>query len=456
MKTTVERIDDTTVKLQVTVDAARVDEAIDAAAQEVAQEVKVPGFRPGKAPRKVLERRVGKEALLSEAARHSLPAFYREAVEGEDIQVVGQPEFDVETFEDGKDATFTAQVEVRPDVEIPDYVGLQIPHPDWEVTDGEVDEQVEALRERFAELETVERPAQIGDQVVVSVTAARGGEVLEDVSEEDVLYEVHDPEESDQELDRQIIGAKAGDIVKFTDALGPDYGELAGEEVEVSAIVKEVKAKRLPELDDDFAITASEFDTFEELREAMADQLRSEKIGQARAALRGEVVEKVADLVDVPLPQSMVSQEVEFRASQISQQAEQYGLDFEQFLQMTGQTTEDLVNQLKAQAEETVKSQLVIDAIGREAGIQVGQDDLNVEIHRQAERLQRPAAELAELMSQPERLPALVADTFRRKSIDHITEQVEVLSAPPEPAEPEPTEEASETSSPDQDESEDA
>lgn len=431
MKTSVERIDDTTVKLQVTVDADRVEQAIEHAAREVARGVRVPGFRPGKAPRRVLERHIGKEALLDEAVRHSLPSFYQEAVEAEELPVVGYPEFDVETFAPGEGGSFTAKVQVRPEIEVPDFEGLQVAHPEWEVTDEEVDQQIDGLRQRFAELETVGRPAQPGDHAVVSVSAHRDGELLEDVGEEDTLYEVRDPDESDQELDRQIVGAKAGDILKFTDTLGPDYGELAGAEVEVTTIVKEVKEKRLPELDDDFALTASEYDTFAELRASVERDLGRQKREQARAALRGTVVEALAEQVDVSLPQVMVDQEVQFRAGQISRQAEAYGLELDHFLSMMGQSNEDLVAQLTAQAEETVKAQLVVDAVGRAAGIEVRQEDLEAEVRRQAARLGRPAEELAEFMSQPDRIGALAADAFRRKTIDHLLEHVQVLSAPP-------------------------
>lgn len=431
MKTSVERVDDTTVKLHVTVDPERVDSAIDEAARHVAQEVKIPGFRPGKAPRRVLERRLGKEVLLEEAVRHALPALYREAVEAEDLPVVGNPEFDVETFVDGQEGTFSAQVEVRPEVEVPDYQGLQVPHPEWEVTDEEVDEQIDQLRERFAELETVQRPAQPGDHVVISLTVKRDGEVVEDVSQDDTLYEVRDPDESDQELDRQVVGAKAGDILTFADTLGDDYGDRAGEEVEVTTVVKEVKAKRLPDRDDDFAITASEFDTFDELREGVADEVRKQKLQHARQALRGRVVEAITEQVEVPLPKAMVSQEVQWRASQIAQQAESYGLDFDQFLQITGQSGEDLLNQLNQQAEQTVKAQLVLDAVGRDAGLEVTQEDLEAEIHRQAQRLGRPPKELADFMTAPDRIGILVSDAFRRKAVDHLLASVQVLSAPP-------------------------
>lgn len=425
MKTSVERVDDTTVKLSVTVESARVDAAIDAAARELAQEVRVPGFRPGRAPRKLLESRLGKGALLQEAVRDALPEFYSEAVRSEDLQIVGPPEFDVETFTDGQDAAFTATVEVRPEIAVPDYAGLEVAHPEWEVTDEDMDRQLDALRDRFAEVETVQRPAQTGDLAVVTVTASRGGEPVPEASEEDVLYEVGDPAETERALDREIQGAGAGALLKFTDA-GPD-----GQPLDYTAIVKEVKVKRLPDLDDDFALTASEFDTIDELRDDLRTSLGAQKRAYARQALRGEVVKAVTDLVEVPLPTAMVQSEQRFRIDRIAQQAQQYGMTLEQYLQVVGETAEELLAQAETEARATVKAQLVVDAVGRGADIQIAESDLGEEIGRQAVRLGRPPEELAQLMTHPDRIGALVSDAFRRRTIDHLIAAVTVTGAPP-------------------------
>jgi trigger factor len=433
VETTVERVDETTVKLTVTVEPARVAEAVDAAARSLAGQVKVPGFRPGRVPRRVLESRLGKDALVSEAVRAALPTFYGEAVEAEGLPVVSAPELDVDTFTEAEGAVFTATVEVRPEIAVPDFSELQVPHPDWELEDAEVDEQLDMLRERFAELETVERPAQVGDFAVLTITGERDGERLEEASGEDLLYQVGDPAESESELDRHVTGASTGDVLRFTDELGADYGEeLAGTEVDFTVMVKEVKAKELPPLDDDFAITATEFDTAEELVTELRRQMAQHKLGNARAELRGRVIEAVSDLVEVPLPKAMVSDEVRFRLQRLQQQAEQYGLTLDQYVQMAGTSTEELFANLEEEAGKTVKAQLVVDAIGRDREVQVDQEDLGVEIARQAQRLNRDPAELAQLMTHPDRITALVSDAFRRKTIDEIVGEVQVLSAPPE------------------------
>jgi trigger factor len=201
--------------------------------------------------------------------------------------------------------------------------------------------------------------------------------------------------------------------------------------------VKEVKSKALPALEDDFAITASEFDTIDELRGELRTQYGQHKRAQARAELRGKVVEDVCDLVEVPLPQSMIQQELRFRLNRLAQQAQQYGMSLEQYLAAVGTSAQDAVAELEEEARKTVKAQLVVDAVGRKAEIDITHEDLGAEIARQSLRVGRPPEELAEFMTHPDRIGALVSDAFRRKTIDHLVESVQVLSAPP--AEPEPS-----------------
>ncbi|MGH8896232.1 MAG: trigger factor [Egibacteraceae bacterium] len=444
VQTTVEHVDETTVKLTVTVEAERVREAIERAAKELAGTVKVPGFRPGRVPRRVLESRLGKDALAEEAARDSLPSFYAEAVQAEGLPVVGRPSFAVATFEDGKDAEFTATVEVQPEVELPDYTTVQVAHPEWEVADEQVDHELGALRERFAELETVRRPADSGDFVVITITGKRGGQVVEEASGEDLLYQIG-PGDDDTAIDKALLGTEAGAIVKFHDTLGPDYPEdLRGQECSFVAIVKEVKRKKLPDLDDDFAVTASEFDTIDELREDLRTQLEAHKRQHAAVELRSKVVQAVTDLVEVPLPESMVDDQLRIALAGVQRQAEGYGLTVEELAERTGTTMPELVERVTAEVRATVKAQLVVDAVGHEAGVEVTEQDLGAEVAVQAARLGQPPEKLAEFMLHPDRIGVVYADVFRRKAIDHLAGSVQVLSGPPpdEPAEPAEPDEA--------------
>jgi trigger factor len=442
VQTTVEQVDDTTVKLTVTVEADRVRKAIDQAARELSATMKVPGFRPGRVPRKVLETRIGKVALVQEAVRDALPSFYAEAVQAEGLPVVGNPSFDVSTFEDGKDAEFTATVQVRPKIEVPDYALLEIEYPDWEVTDEEVDQELEEMRERFAELEVVRRPADRGDFVVVTITGKRGGEVVEQASGEDLLYEIGSSG-PDTAIDRALLGTQAGAIVKFHDTLDEEgYPEaLRGQELSFTAIVKEVKRKTLPELDDDFAVTASEFDTLDELRAELNIQLGETKRRRAAATVRHKVVESVTELVDVPLPEAMVDQEMRLTLARLQRQAEMYDRTVEDLLAASGTTVEELGKH----AREAVKTQLVLDAVGREAGVAVETEDLEAEIAGYAQRLGQPPEQVAEFMLHPDRAGALYTDAFRRKTIDHLVASVRMVGAPPPH-----TEEDSDEDSPEQ------
>ncbi|HSJ43910.1 MAG TPA: trigger factor [Euzebyales bacterium] len=426
MDTRVERVDDTTVKLAVTVEGPRVKEALDEAARHLADEVKIPGFRKGRVPRKVLESRLGRGAVIQHAVQDSLPQFYAEAVRESEVEPVGQPEYELDTFEEGKDAAFTATVEVRPDFDPPAVEGVRVSHPAWEVTDADVTAELDQLRERFAEAETVDRPLQIGDLAVLSVSATYRGEPVEDARMDDQLYRVNDPEQTGQALDRELLGKTPGNIVKFTDTFDDHEREL-----DFTVIVKDVKALRLPDADDDFAITASEFDTIDELRASMRSQLAEQNLRRARESLRGRVVEAVSELVDVPLPRALVEQEAQFQLARLARDAEQHEIPFDQYLQAAGTTFEELQEQLRDNARRTVRAQLVVDRIGRDAGVEVTNDDLTRQLLEEAQRLQMPPDQLAEFMSEPERLGVLFSDAFRRKTIDHIIERVEITDGPP-------------------------
>jgi trigger factor len=432
--TTVDKVDDTKLKLTITVEAAQVTKAIDDAARRLAGSMKIPGFRPGKAPLKVLESRLGKGAVSEEAVRETVPGFYSEAVRESDLSPVGQPRFEIEEFTRGKDGVLIATVDVRPEFEVPDFEGMVIEHPEWELTDEELADNLDAMRERFAEVETVERPATQGDYVTITLTAKDAdGNVVDEASAEDLLYEIPE-EDSDSELDKHLPGSEAGAILNFSDVLGPDYSEeLAGRELDFTVIVKEIKSKTLPELDDDFALTASEFDTIEELKDDLRTQVGAEKRRMAIANLRGKVVESITELIDIPLPESLVEEEQRFRLNRLAHQAEHNGLSFEQFVSLaSGGDPQALVDQIKAEAEQTVKAQLIVDEIGQDADISIEQQDLGEEVARQAQRLGREPAEIAQMMLQPDNIGALYADAYRRKTIDYVLTKVEITGVPPE------------------------
>src|SRR5437867_1690301 len=273
MPTTIEETDRHKVKLTVEVPPDRIGKDLDAAYRRVAQQVKVPGFRKGKAPRKVIDAQVGRNAVVAEFLEEAVPVYYREAVREHELAPIADPDIDFGGVEEGKPFVFTATVEIRPRLQLEesDYKGVKVERPPTEVTDREVDELLDRLRERFAELDPVSRPARPGDYVVIDLRATVHGEEVPEASRPDYLYEVGSGEFVEK-LDQELEGKRAGEILKFNATLPERFGERAGQEVSFQVLVKEVKAKRLPKADDEFAKTASEFDTLDHsLRAIKAD-----------------------------------------------------------------------------------------------------------------------------------------------------------------------------------------
>src|SRR2546421_3610252 len=288
MQITVEETDKHVVRLTVEVPPEEFERDLDRAYRKVAGQVKIPGFRKGKVPKKIIDARVGREHVLEEFIKDSVPAYYVRALQEQELAHIADPEIDLDRLEDGHPLRFTATVEVRPRLTLAaeQYRGLQVEAPSTEPRELEIDEYVDHLRERFAELEVVSRPAQKGDYVLADVRASVHGQEVPEASRIGFLTEVGS-EEVVPELDRELEGKRKGDILKFNAVLPEKFGpDLAGQEVSFQVLVKEVKAKKLPAADDEFAKTASEFDTLAELREDVRTKLRSLKEAESRAAVR--------------------------------------------------------------------------------------------------------------------------------------------------------------------------
>src|SRR4051794_40210497 len=279
------------------------DHAFGEVYKELGKQVRVPGFRPGKVPNRVLDQRVGRPAVLEQVVNHAIPEVYSEVVRENQVRVIGQPEIEVTKLEDNDTLEFTAEVDVAPKLELPDLDSLAVTVDDVEVTDEEIDQQVSVMRERFAMLTAVERAAQDGDFVSIDLDAKLDGEVLEDGSTSGMSYEVGTGQLMEG-LDDAIRGLSADESKTFTTALlsGPN----AGQDAEVTVTVRSVKTKDLPELDDEFAQTASEFDTLAELRDDVRTRLaRTKTLGQGAQA-RDKLVEHLIEVVEVPIPENLV------------------------------------------------------------------------------------------------------------------------------------------------------
>ncbi|MEX1164034.1 MAG: trigger factor [Nitriliruptor sp.] len=433
MKTSVETLDPVKVKLTVEVEPKRVKQAFDRAARELAKQVNVPGFRPGKAPRRLIEQRFGEGVIAQQALEDSLTDLYLEAVRAEELVPVGQPEVDVETFTEAEGATFTATVEIRPELDLPDHTGIAVSFPTWDVDDSKIDEQLEQMRERFAEVEVVERAAKKGDLVTIDLAVAIDGEELESARVEDALYEVGSAGVTPK-LDEELVGASAEDELSYEDTLPDEYPEHGGETATFTVTVKDVREKQLPDLDDDFATTASEFDSIQDLRRDLRTALLKRSIQQAQHDLRGTILEAYLAKVDVTLPPTMIEADAEQRMHQLRHQAERFGADVEQLLELEGTTREEFETNARQQAEGTVKAQLVLDELATSLEVPIDPADIDAEIVRHAQTNGMPPQEVARIIQQQGSLPALLGDIMRRKAIDAIVAGAEVDGGPSDEA----------------------
>ena len=300
MRSTSEALEGNRVKLTVEVDEEELRGAVDETFRRLQKEVSVPGFRPGKVPRRLLEVRLGAEAIRAEVIRHALPDYYAQAVEEADLDTIAAPEIDITSGENTGALAFDAVVEVRPKVSIAGYQGLVVTVPSLEPTELEIDARIDRLREQFAELNEVERPARDGDLVTVDVQGVRDGNVADGLSADDFVYEVGTGGIVDG-ADEALRGKKAGDIVEV------DAPQLQGGAGKLRLLVKQVREKVLPEANDEWASDASEFDTLEELREDLANRLTRLKKLEARFIVRERAIEALAELVSDEMPATLVA-----------------------------------------------------------------------------------------------------------------------------------------------------
>jgi len=288
VKSTVENLGPTRVKLAIEVPFDELKSNLDAAYKKIGAQIRIPGFRPGKAPARIIDQRVGRAAVLEEAVNDALPRVYNEAVLESGVHALGQPEIEVTNLDDGQSLSFTAEVDVRPEITLPDLKGIEITVDDIAVTDAEVDEQLDALRERFASLTGVDRPVEAGDFVSIDLSAAVDGAEVEGGSAKGLSYEVGTEDLIDG-LDAAITGKAAGDTVTFEATLR--QGDHAGDPADITVIVNSVKTKELPAADDEFAQLASEFDIIDDLRADLRERLtRAKALGQGSQA-RDRLVE---------------------------------------------------------------------------------------------------------------------------------------------------------------------
>lgn len=426
MKSTVETLSPTRVRLAVEVPFDELRPSLDRAYKSIAGQIKIPGFRPGKAPARIIDQRVGRATVLQEAVQDAIPRAYAEAVSTNQVRVLGQPDIELTKIEDGSTIEFTAEVDVRPEVPLPDLGELSVSVEDAVLSEGDIDEELASLRERFAVLKAADRPAQDGDYVSIDMIATVDGAEIEGGSTTGLSHEVGKGDLIPG-LDEALVGMSSGESRTFTTQL--PAGEHAGRDAEVTVTVRSVKEKELPELDDEFAGTASEFDTLDELRTDI--QGRMERVSAVAQALqaRDKVLEALLEAVDVPLPESVVGGELEWRQQSLNEQLEGAGLRLEEYLEREGQSQEEFDAELTRTATNAVKTQLVLDAVAEAEQVGVSEAELTDYLVSQARRYGMSPQDFAQQMSQSGNLTALIAQVRRDKALLTVLEAADVTDA---------------------------
>ena len=423
MKTDVEELTPTRVKLTVEVPFDELKPNLDKAYKEIAQQVRIKGFRPGKAPAPLIDKYVGRGVVLQEAVNDALPDLYGRAVQESEIFVLGQPEVEVTRLEDGDQFAFTAEVDIRPKFEVPDYDGLEVVVDDAEVTDEAIEETIGNLRERFSFLTNAERAAEEGDFVTIDLTAKIDGEEVEDASTSGYSYEVGS-KSSIEGLDEAVTGLAAGESTTFTGTLR--QGERAGEEAEITVTVQSVKIKNLPDLDDEFAQLASEFDTMEELREDVRKRLDRQVKLQQLSQARDKALEALMDKIDIPLPDKVVEEEINRRNQQLEQQLQMAGMSKEDYLAGEEKSEEEFDKEVAEATRRAVKGGFVLDQLAVQEELNVENEELSEYVVSQAMQMGVQPQQLADYLTQNNQLPAVVSEVLRNKALNLVVEHITV------------------------------
>jgi trigger factor len=426
VKSAVETLDPTRVRLTVEVPFAELKPSLDAAYQKIAEQVNVPGFRKGKVPPRIIDQRFGRGPVLEEAINSALPTLYGKAIEENKLEVVGRPEVEVTDFTDGEQLKFTAEVDVRPEFDLPGYKEVAVEVEDVEVTDEQVDEQIDSLRKRFGTLSGVERGVETGDFVTLDLVAAIDGEELEDGSATGISYEVGSDSMVDG-LDAAIAGKLAAETAQFRSKLVG--GSRAGDEADITVTVGAVKARELPDLDDDFAQLASEFDTLEELRTDLRERLARAKKFEQGAQARDKVLETVLEAIEIPLPAKAVEAEIAWRTKQLDQQIDAAGMTREGFYKLQDQTEEAFTAELDKQVRDGMKAQFVLDKVADSEELSVNQAELTQHLIRRAQGSGMTPDQFARSVVDGGQVPALVGEVRRGKALQLILENATIKDA---------------------------
>jgi trigger factor len=416
----------TRVRLAIEVPFVELQPSLKKAYREIAQQVTVPGFRRGKVPTQVIDQRVGRGTVLNEAVQEAIPENILAAVREHDVKTLGRPEVEITEFNDGESLRFTAEVDVRPEITLPDFTTVEVTVDEMKIDDSEVDEQVKSLRERFATLKTVERAAQEGDYAQIDLAATVNGEEVPGGSATNISHEVGS-QQLLPGLDEVLVGLSAGDSTTFiTQLVGGDF---AGKDADVAVTVRTVKEKELPELDDEFAQLASEFDTLEQLRDDLRERItKSKKIEQIYAA-RDKALQQLVAAAEVPAPEGVVRDEVESRKQAMVDQLERIGASLEEYLAAEEKTEEQIDAELTEAASEGVRVQLLLDTLADAEEVQVSDDEFGHEIVHRAQRAGMAPQQYYDQLARSGTAGAVFGDVRRGKALASVMDRIKITDS---------------------------
>jgi trigger factor len=423
VKTDVEELSPTRVRLTVEVPFEELKPSLDHAYREVGRQVRIPGFRPGHVPRPVLDQRVGRGAVLEQAINDAVPELYAKAVQDAHVSALGQPDVEITKLDDGTEIAFTAEVDVRPTFELPDLAGVTVVVDDADVSPDQVEEYLGALRERFATLRAASRPAESGDYVSIDLSAQVDGKAVEDAQATGVSYEIGSGTMLDG-LDEALEGMSADETATFQTQLAG--GQLEGSQADVTVTVRSVKVKDLPELDDDFAQSASEFNTVGELRSNTRKQMETmRKAGQAGQA-RDRAIEALLTRIDMPLPENLVEHEIEHRRESLQRDLDQAGLTLEGYAESRQLSPGDIEKEVADEVRRSVKARFILDQFAEQEDLTVEQDEIGQYITQLAYQSGVSPDQFARQLTSSGQLAAVVSDVLRSKAADLLAERVKI------------------------------
>lgn len=424
MSLQVEVLEKNMAKLTIEVSAEDFEKAIEKAYQKNRGKINIAGFRKGKAPRKMIEKMYGKGVFLEDAANEIIPEAYTKEIENCDLDIVSQPSIDVVQIESGKPFIFTAEVATKPEVELGEYKGIEVEKKTAEVTDEEVEAALNSEREKQSRLVPVtDRPVADGDTTTIDFEGFVDGVAFEGGKGTDYPLTIGSHSFIDT-FEEQLIGKNIGEEVEVNVTFPEQYqaAELQGKPAMFKVTIKEIKAKELPELDDDFAQDVSDFDTLAEYKEDLKKKLLENKEEEVKAQFEEDVLEKVVENAKMDIPDPMVDLQIRQMADNFARRITSQGLSMEQYMQFTGMTEDKLVEQMRPQALKTIQSRLVLEAIAKAENIVATDEDLNKELEKMASMYQMEVEKLNELISDKEK-ESMKLDIAVQKSVDFIVEQ---------------------------------